>query len=427
MLIVVLTLALIGLSVLVFLRAGLDRGLVIGLLAAFRNIGVVMAALGANAARPRRSYFAMVQFPIFLLPAHSAAAGAAACGKALTAGPDCAAEHCPLPRRMIPEWHKEAAMRARYSSRPRSSPPTSPAGRRGPRRRGRRRRLDPRRRDGRPLRAEHHHRPDVVQGDAPASRKKPLDVHLMIAPADPYLEAFAKAGADIITVHVEAGPHLHRSLQAIRALGKKAGVAFNPARRSTSIEHVLDLVDLVLVMRVNPGFGGQTSSPPRSTRSRGVRALVDDAADRHRGRWRRHRRERRRSRPSRRQCARRRLRGLQGGSLRTANIAAIRLRRRGARRSRLTVATCSKAERHADRIPNVCPRPVVALAFQRVAGKCRRISGLLEPRETVLWPRPLTRVDAADAERVVVGRCAVDGGRAYSSLARTDPQRRDRS
>jgi ribulose-phosphate 3-epimerase len=86
---------------------------------------------------------------------------------------------------------------------------------------------------------------------------KVLDVHLMIAPCDPYLEAFAKAGSDIITVHVEAGPHLHRSLQAIRALGKKAGVSLNPATPESSIEHVLDLIDLVLVMSVNPGFGGQ--------------------------------------------------------------------------------------------------------------------------------------------------------------------------
>jgi len=82
-------------------------------------------------------------------------------------------------------------------------------------------------------------------------------VHLMIAPYDPYLEAFANAGSDIITVHVEAGPHLHRSLQAIRKLGKKAGVSLNPATPASSIEHVLDLVDLILVMSVNPGFGGQ--------------------------------------------------------------------------------------------------------------------------------------------------------------------------
>jgi ribulose-phosphate 3-epimerase len=98
--------------------------------------------------------------------------------------------------------------------------------------------------------------PDVVKALRPHTRKV-LDVHLMIAPCDPYLEAFAKAGSDIITVHVEAGPHLHRSLQAIRALGKKAGVSLNPATPASSIEHVLDLLDLVLVMSVNPGFGGQ--------------------------------------------------------------------------------------------------------------------------------------------------------------------------
>jgi ribulose-phosphate 3-epimerase len=98
--------------------------------------------------------------------------------------------------------------------------------------------------------------PDVVKALRPHS-KKVFDVHLMIAPCDPYLEAFAKAGSDIITVHVEAGPHLHRSLQAIRALGKKAGVSINPGTAESTIEYVLDMVDLILVMSVNPGFGGQ--------------------------------------------------------------------------------------------------------------------------------------------------------------------------
>src|ERR1019366_3210588 len=88
--------------------------------------------------------------------------------------------------------------------------------------------------------------------------KIPFDVHLMITPCDPYLAAFAEAGADSISVHVEAGPHLHRSLQAIRALGKKAGVVLNPATPVSSVQNVLDLADLVLVMSVNPGFGGQT-------------------------------------------------------------------------------------------------------------------------------------------------------------------------
>jgi len=98
--------------------------------------------------------------------------------------------------------------------------------------------------------------PDVIKAMRPHSTKV-FDVHLMIAPADPYLEAFAKAGSDVITVHAEAGPHLHRSLQAIRALGKKAGVSLNPGTPESVIEYVLDLVDLVLVMSVNPGFGGQ--------------------------------------------------------------------------------------------------------------------------------------------------------------------------
>jgi ribulose-phosphate 3-epimerase len=98
--------------------------------------------------------------------------------------------------------------------------------------------------------------PDVVKALRPYS-KKTFDVHLMIAPCDPYLEAFAKAGSDIITVHVEATPHVHRSLQAIRALGKKAGVTLNPGTPVETIAPVIDLVDLVLVMSVNPGFGGQ--------------------------------------------------------------------------------------------------------------------------------------------------------------------------
>ena len=103
---------------------------------------------------------------------------------------------------------------------------------------------------------------------------KPFDVHLMIAPADPYLEAFARGGADVITVHAEAGPHLHRSLQAIRALGKKAGVALNPATHESAIEHVLDLVDLVLVMTVNPGFGGQKFIAPMCEKIARVRAMT---------------------------------------------------------------------------------------------------------------------------------------------------------
>jgi ribulose-phosphate 3-epimerase len=98
--------------------------------------------------------------------------------------------------------------------------------------------------------------PDVIKAMRPHSRKI-FDAHLMISPCDPYLEAFAKAGCDHITVHAEAGPHLHRSLQAIRGLGKKAGVAINPGTPITAIEYVLDLIDVVLVMSVNPGFGGQ--------------------------------------------------------------------------------------------------------------------------------------------------------------------------
>jgi ribulose-phosphate 3-epimerase len=115
--------------------------------------------------------------------------------------------------------------------------------------------------------------PDVVKALRPHTRKV-LDVHLMIAPCDPYLEAFAKAGSDIITVHVEAGPHVHRSLQAIRALGKKAGVTLNPGTPVDTIEPVIDLVDLILVMSVNPGFGGQAFIPFAAEKIARLRALA---------------------------------------------------------------------------------------------------------------------------------------------------------
>jgi ribulose-phosphate 3-epimerase len=115
--------------------------------------------------------------------------------------------------------------------------------------------------------------PDVVRALRPHSPKL-FDVHLMIAPADPYLEAFAKAGCDHITVHAEAGPHLHRSLQAIRALGKKAGVSLNPGTPVSAIEYVIDLIDLVLVMSVNPGFGGQAFIPSALGKISDLRAMT---------------------------------------------------------------------------------------------------------------------------------------------------------
>ena len=98
--------------------------------------------------------------------------------------------------------------------------------------------------------------PGVVKALRPHS-DKPFDVHLMISPVDPFLEGFADAGADIITVHPEAGPHLHRTIQRIKALGKKAGVSLNPATPAKMLDYVLEEIDLVLVMSVNPGFGGQ--------------------------------------------------------------------------------------------------------------------------------------------------------------------------
>ena len=115
--------------------------------------------------------------------------------------------------------------------------------------------------------------PPVISAIRPHTAKV-FDVHLMIAPADPYLEAFAKAGADVITVHAEAGPHLHRSLQAIRAMGKKAGVAINPGTPAALVEPVLDLADLVLCMTVNPGFGGQAFIGSVCETVSRVRALI---------------------------------------------------------------------------------------------------------------------------------------------------------
>ena len=115
--------------------------------------------------------------------------------------------------------------------------------------------------------------PDVVKALRRHSQKV-FDVHLMIAPCDPYIEAFAKAGADIITLHVESGPHIHRSLQAVRALGKKAGVTLNPGTHESAIEPVIDLVDLILVMSVNPGFGGQAFIPAAADKIARLRALA---------------------------------------------------------------------------------------------------------------------------------------------------------
>ncbi len=119
--------------------------------------------------------------------------------------------------------------------------------------------------------------PLVVQAIRPLTRKV-LDVHLMIAPVDPYIAAFAKAGADSITVHAEAGPHLHRSLQAIRAEGKRAGVAINPATPVSVLEHVIGSIDLILIMSVNPGFGGQKFIPEALTKVAQARALIGGRA-----------------------------------------------------------------------------------------------------------------------------------------------------
>ncbi|HEV2265603.1 MAG TPA: ribulose-phosphate 3-epimerase [Stellaceae bacterium] len=117
--------------------------------------------------------------------------------------------------------------------------------------------------------------PMVVKALRPHT-KLTFDVHLMIAPVDPYIEDFAKAGADIITVHPEAGPHLHRTIQLIKSFGKKAGVALNPATPVDAIDYVLDDLDLVLVMSVDPGFGGQNFIPAALDKIRAVRQRIDE-------------------------------------------------------------------------------------------------------------------------------------------------------
>jgi ribulose-phosphate 3-epimerase len=119
--------------------------------------------------------------------------------------------------------------------------------------------------------------PDVVKALRPHS-KKPFDVHLMITPADPLIEAFANAGSDIITVHPDAGPHLHRTLQTIRGYGLKAGVALNPATSPRVLDHVMDSLDMILVMSVNPGYGGQKFIPSQLEKITELRRMCEQQA-----------------------------------------------------------------------------------------------------------------------------------------------------
>ncbi|MBA3879094.1 MAG: ribulose-phosphate 3-epimerase [Sphingobium sp.] len=116
--------------------------------------------------------------------------------------------------------------------------------------------------------------PAVINALRPHTTK-PFDVHLMISPVDPLLDAFAEAGADTITVHPEAGPHLHRTLQRIKALGKRAGVVLNPATPAKMLDYVLEEVDLVLVMSVNPGFGGQSFINSQLRKIAAIRTMID--------------------------------------------------------------------------------------------------------------------------------------------------------
>lgn len=126
-----------------------------------------------------------------------------------------------------------------------------------------------------------HFVPNLTFGPAMCAALRPhikgvMDVHLMISPVDLYLEAFAKAGADIITVHLEAGPHIHRTLQAIRALGKKASLAINPGTGIDAVPHLIDMLDMICVMTVNPGFGGQVLIESQLDKIRALRAMIGD-------------------------------------------------------------------------------------------------------------------------------------------------------
>ena len=125
-----------------------------------------------------------------------------------------------------------------------------------------------------------HFVPNITFGPSTCAAIRPhikgvMDVHLMIAPVDPYIDAFAEAGADVLTAHIEAGPHIHRTLQAIRAAGMKAGVALNPGTPAEAVAEVLDIADLICVMTVNPGFGGQRFIDMRD-KIRALRALIGD-------------------------------------------------------------------------------------------------------------------------------------------------------
>ena len=126
-----------------------------------------------------------------------------------------------------------------------------------------------------------HFVPNLTFGPAAVKSFRPhvntfMDVHLMISPVDPYIKAYADAGADLITAHVEAGPHVHRTIQTIKSTGKMAGVSLNPATPAESVRHVLDIVDLVLVMTINPGFGGQDFIPSCVKKIRSIREMIAD-------------------------------------------------------------------------------------------------------------------------------------------------------
>ncbi len=287
--------------------------------------------------------------------------------------------------------------------------------------------------------------PPVIKALRPHS-KKVFDVHLMIAPADPYLEAFAEAGADIITVHPEAGPHLDRSLQTIKALGKKAGVALNPSTPEDAIAYVLDRLDLVLLMTVNPGFGGQSFIPVRGRQDPPRQGDDRLAADRHRGRRRRDAGDGAARRRRRRQRAGRRIGRVQGRHARSVRREHRRHplgRRRRARQSRGLIgaiprlilggrrhayprATNSVCEDRVDDTPNLGLPYIMAAQSQKHVTHNEAIRALDAIVQLAVLDRDLAAPPGspADGARYIVGGSPTGAWSGHAGRSRGVPGRR---